>query len=159
MLAGPTIERSVGLPNIGEPNKGAIVPASHTTDRIEIADLFARLAALLDEHRHDDAGTVYLDDAVVRSPQRELHGINELIGHLKRSRVEGEHTQHVHGDVLVSVDGDHATATANQVVYVHRTGEAPHQTSGLRTAATAQRTPAGWRFSSLHITPAWTRKD
>ncbi|MEU8631048.1 nuclear transport factor 2 family protein [Amycolatopsis sp. NPDC048633] len=135
------------------------MPATHTTDRIEIADLFARLAALLDEHRPEDAGTVYLDDAVVRSPQRELHGLDEMIEHLKRSRLEDEHTQHLHGDVLVQVDGDHATATANQLVYVYRTGEAPHRTSGLRTAVTAVRGPAGWRFSSMHITPAWTRKD
>ncbi|PAZ16485.1 DUF4440 domain-containing protein [Streptomyces sp. SA15] len=132
--------------------------AARTTDRAEIADLFARLANLLDECRHEDAATVYHDDIVVRSPRVELHGLDEVTAHLKRSQVEGEHTQHVHGDVLVHVDGDRAKATANQLVYFYRNGEAPHRTSGLRTACTAVRTPAGWRFSDMHITLAWMQE-
>lgn len=131
--------------------------AAQIADRIEIADLFARLANLLDEHRHDDAHTVYSDDVVVHSPRGELHGLDEVTTLLRRSRVEGERTQHVHGDVLVSVDGDRAEATANQIVYFHRDGEPPHRTSGLRVAGTAVRTPAGWRFGDMRITLAWTQ--
>ncbi|MFD5114357.1 nuclear transport factor 2 family protein [Streptomyces sp. NPDC058391] len=123
-----------------------------------IADLFARLANLLDECRHEDAGTVYHDDVVVRSPRGELHGLDEVTAHLKRSQVEGEHTQHVHGDVLVQVDGDRAKATANQLTYFYRNGEAPHRTSGLRVACTAVRTSAGWRFSESQITLAWMQE-
>jgi hypothetical protein len=131
-----------------------------TADRIEIAELFARLADLLDEGRHDAAGGVYHADVVVRSPRGgELHGLTEVTAYLERSQVEGEHTQHVHGDVLVHVDGDRATATANQLVYFYRSGEPPHRTSGLRTACTAVRTPAGWRFSDVRITLAWTNES
>ncbi|MFE7778498.1 nuclear transport factor 2 family protein [Streptomyces sp. NPDC057445] len=129
--------------------------AARTNDRAEIADLFARLFNLLDECRHENAATVYHDAIVVRSPRGELHGLDEVTAHLKRSQIEGEHTQHVHGDVLVHVDGDRAKATANQLVYFYRNGEAPHRTSGLRTACTAVRTPAAWRFSDMHITLAW----
>ncbi|MFF3755275.1 nuclear transport factor 2 family protein [Streptomyces sp. NPDC002018] len=132
--------------------------AAWTTDRAEIADLFACLANLLDECRHEDAATVYHDDIAVRSPRGELHGLDEVTAHLKRSHVEGEHTQHIHGDVLVHVDGDRAKATANQLVYFYRAGEAPHRTSGLRVACTAVRTSAGWRFSDMHITLAWMRE-
>ncbi|MFE1959064.1 nuclear transport factor 2 family protein [Streptomyces sp. NPDC059479] len=132
--------------------------AARTTDRAEIADLFAHLANLLDECRHEDAATVYHDDIVVHSPRGELHGLDEVIAHLKRMQVEGEHTQHVHGDVLVHVDGDRAEATANQLVYFYRDGEAPHRTSGLRVACTAVRTSAGWRISDTHITLAWTHE-
>ncbi|MFH0177995.1 nuclear transport factor 2 family protein [Streptomyces cacaoi] len=131
--------------------------AARTADRVEIAELFARLANLLDDCRHDDVATVYHDDVVVRGPNGELRGLDELTALLKRSQVEGEHTQHVHGDVLVHVDGDRATATANQLVYFYRDGEPPHRSSGLRSACTAVLTPAGWRFSEMQITLAWTQ--
>ncbi|WP_416984355.1 nuclear transport factor 2 family protein [Streptomyces sp. T028] len=130
-----------------------------TADRLEIADLFARLAHLLDEHRHDDAPSVYHDDIVVRSPRGELHGLDEVTAFLKQSRVEGERTQHVHGDVLVEVDGDSAQATANQLVYVCRGGEAPYRRSGLRVTCAAVRTPVGWRFGEMRITLVWMREN
>jgi hypothetical protein len=64
----------------------------------------------------------------------------------------------VHGDVLVQVDGDQAEATANQLVYSYRDSEAPHRTRGLRVGGTAVRTHAGWRFSDMRVTPAWTQE-
>lgn len=133
--------------------------AAVVADRVEIGELFARLAKLLDEGRHHDAHGVYHAAVVVRSPRGgELHGIDEVTAYLKRSRTEGERTQHVHGDVLVDVDGDRATATANQLVYFYRDDGPPHRTSGLRVACTAVRTPAGWRFRETHITLAWTHE-
>ncbi|MFF1957847.1 nuclear transport factor 2 family protein [Streptomyces sp. NPDC058220] len=140
------------------PGEGHLVAPSVVRVRGPVADLFARLANLLDECRHEDAGTVYHDDVVVRSPRGELHGLDEVTAHLKRSQVEGEHTQHVHGDVLVQVDGDRAKATANQLTYFYRNGEAPHRTSGLRVACTAVRTSVGWRFSESQITLAWMQE-
>jgi hypothetical protein len=131
-----------------------------TADRLEIAELFARLARLLDEGRHEDIRTVYADDVVVRSPRSgELRGVDEVLAFLRRSRVEGEHTQHVNGDVLVEVDGDRAEASANQLVHYYRTGEPPHRRSGLRLAYTVVRTPAGWRFREGRLTLAWTDAD
>ena len=129
---------------------------ARTTDRAEIADLFAHLAGLLDEGRHDDAGLVYHDDVLVHGPRGELRGLDAVIALLRQSRVEGEHTQHVHGDVLVRVDGDRARATANQLVFFYRSGEEPHRRSGLRVACTAVRTAAGWRISDMRIMLAWT---
>jgi len=127
-----------------------------TADRIEIADLFARLARLLDEKRWDDADTVYTDDVAVQSPRAgEIRGIDEVIGFLRRSEVEGVHTQHVTTDLLVNVDGDQAAASANSLVYFYRDGQAPHLTSGLRLACTVVRTPAGWRIRESWMTVAW----
>jgi hypothetical protein len=129
-----------------------------TEDRIEIAELFARLANLLDECRHDDAGDVYSPDVVAHSPRADLRGLDEVIAFLKSSEAEGIRTQHVHGDVLVEVDGDSAKARANQLVYFYRDGEPPHRSSGLRVACTATRTAAGWRFGEMGVTLAWTRE-
>jgi len=142
MLATPTKEKPVSRD-------------TQIADRLEIAELFARLARLLDEDRHDDVRTVYAEDVAVRSPRGALHGADEVIAFLRRSRIEGEHTQHVNGDVLVDVDGDRAEASANQLVTYYRTGEPPHRRSGLRLAYSAVRTPAGWRFREGRITLAW----
>lgn len=132
---------------------------SHVADRVEIAELFARLAHVLDEGLYDDVHTVYTDDVVVHSPRGgELRGIDGVTGFLRRFQVVGEHTQHVHSDVLVTVDGDRAAASANQLVYFYRDGEPPHRTSGLRLAYTAVRTPAGWRFDTARIMLLWTRE-
>ncbi len=135
---------------------GTIEPA----DRIEIAELFARLARLLDERRHEDAHTVYAEDVVVRSPRGgELHGVDEVIAYLRRSENQDEHTQHIHGDVLVTMNGDRVEASANQVVHFYRAGQPPHTSSGLRLAYTAARTPAGWRFREGRLSLAWTTGD
>ncbi len=128
-------------------------------DRAEITDLFARLASLLDERRPEDAGTVFHDDIETHSPHGELHGLAEVIAHLRESGADGVLTQHVHADVLVNLDGDRATAIANQIAYFFRDGEAPHRTSGLRAAYTVVRTPAGWRFREMRLTLAWTQEN
>ena len=128
------------------------------TDRIAIADLFAQLAGLLDEQRFDDLHTIYHHDVEAFSPRGDLHGLEELTSSMEEHRVEGELHQHVHGDVLVHLDGDRAEATANQLVFFYRAGDPPHREAGLRSAATAVRTPQGWRFSRMQIQLLWLRK-
>jgi SnoaL-like domain len=149
----------VGLTNVGNTNEGDDMSGNiELADRLEIAELFARLARLLDEGRHEDVRLVYAEDVVVRSPRGgELHGIDEVIAFLRRSAVDGEHTQHVNGDVLLNLDGDRVEASANQLVHYYRTGEPPHRRSGLRLAYTVVRTPAGWRFREGRLTLAWVQ--
>ncbi|MFI0480380.1 nuclear transport factor 2 family protein [Actinomadura sp. 9N215] len=125
-------------------------------DRIELADLFSRFTRLLDEKRWDDAGTVFTDDVTVHSARAgEIHGIDGLVGYMRQSEIEGEHTQHVTTDLLVNVNGDRAEASANSLVYFYRDGQAPHRTSGLRLACTAVRTPTGWRLRESRTILAW----
>lgn len=129
-------------------------------DRIEIADLFTRLARLIDEGRYDDAAIVYTDDVEVHSPRGgELHGLDQVVSYLWRAQVEGERTQHITTDLQVDVDGDQAAASANSLVYFYRDGRPPHRTSGLRMAHSAVRTPAGWRFREVRIMLAWMREN
>jgi ketosteroid isomerase-like protein len=132
-------------------------------DRMEIAELFARLARLLDEGRYDDAHTIYTDDVVVRSPRGGmLRGIGEVTAHLRRTHGGGDgggrRTQHLHADVLVAVEGDRATASASQLVYFYRDGQPPHEEAGTRLSYAAVRTPAGWRFSEARIDLAFLRR-
>ncbi|HWE07777.1 MAG TPA: nuclear transport factor 2 family protein [Solirubrobacteraceae bacterium] len=129
-------------------------------DRIEIADLFTRLARLLDEKRWEDADTVFADDVAVQSPRGgELRGIDKVVGFMRQAEVEGEHTQHTTTDLLVDVDGDQAAASANSLAYFYRDGQAPHLTSGLRLTCTAVRTPAGWRIREYRVMPAWMHEN
>ncbi|CAM4235748.1 nuclear transport factor 2 family protein [Kibdelosporangium persicum] len=129
-------------------------------DQLEVGSLFARLSRVLDEARYDDIGTVYADDIVVRSPKSgEIQGLANVIAFLHRNHDNDVLTQHIHGDVLVTMNGDEAEASANQVTYFYRDGAPPHQTSGLRVAYRATRTPAGWRFHEGRIDLAWTKKD
>ncbi|MGW4093118.1 nuclear transport factor 2 family protein [Nocardia sp. NPDC004750] len=129
-------------------------------DRIEIADLFARLARLLDEKRWEDAATVFADDVAIHSPRNgELQGIDNLVGLMREAEVAEEHTQHVTTDLLVDVHGDQAAASANSLVYFFREGRAPYRTSGLRMACTVVRTPAGWRLRESRTTLAWMHEE
>ncbi|MER7079624.1 SnoaL-like domain-containing protein [Saccharopolyspora kobensis] len=129
-------------------------------DRIEIADLFTRLARLLDEKRWAETGDVFADDVAVHSPRGgELRGIDEVTGYLSRSDDEAQRTQHMTADLQVNVTGDEATASANSLVHFYRDGRAPHQTSGLRLFCTTVRTPVGWRIRDYRIVPAWTREN
>jgi limonene-1,2-epoxide hydrolase len=158
-LATPTKRRTVGITNIGVTNEKELAMTTNTGDRLEIANLLARLARTLDDGRHDAIRTVYTDDVVVRSPRGELHGIDEVAAFLRRFRVDGEHTHHVTGSVLVTADEDRGAASASQLVYYYRDDEPPHRTSGLRVSYAAVRTPAGWRFREGRITLAWTRES
>jgi len=125
-------------------------------DRIEIADLFTRFARLLDEKRWEDADTVFTDDVAVHSPRSgEIRGIDKVVGFMRQAEVDGERTQHMTTDLLVDVNCDQATASANSLVYFYRDGQAPHRTSGLRLACTAVRTPAGWRLRESWTMLAW----
>jgi ketosteroid isomerase-like protein len=129
-----------------------------TTDRLEITDLFARLARILDTKDHEGLRAIYTDDVVVHSPRGEFHGIDEVLAHVRRVDNEDELTQHLHTDVLVDFDGDQAAVSANQLVYFYRDGQQPHQTSGLQLTYNAVRTPVGWRVRAATIKLAWQQK-
>ncbi|QLY30068.1 nuclear transport factor 2 family protein [Nocardia huaxiensis] len=132
---------------------------TQTTDHLEITNLFARYAHLLDEKRWDDIHTVFAPDIRVHSPRTRTQGLADVTDFIRRTEVDGEHTQHTTTDLLITVTGDQATTAANSLVYFFRAGESPHQTSGLRQTSTLTRTPEGWRINEIRIHLAWTRKD
>ncbi|WP_027341264.1 nuclear transport factor 2 family protein [Hamadaea tsunoensis] len=126
-------------------------------DRFEIADLFARLADVLDESRFDDIGTVYAPDVSVSSPRGgELRGLDEVKAFLHRTAVADERTHHIHSGVRITEDGAGVRVSASQLVIYYQEGEAPHRRSGLRLAYTAVRTPDGWRLTQGQLALAWT---
>jgi hypothetical protein len=132
---------------------------SEIADRLDVAELFARLAGVLDEGTPDDLRQIYTKDVLVRSPRGgEIHGIDNVVAFVVQA-TDDELAHHVHGDVLVRVDGDRAEASANQLVTFFRAGEAPHKRTGLRLKYTAARTPQGWRFDEANINLVWQEED
>ncbi|MFI0451829.1 nuclear transport factor 2 family protein [Actinomadura sp. 6N118] len=138
---------------------------AHLADRMEIADLLARMNHWLDDNRlswqddrrYADLDRLYTTDIVLRSPRGTAHGLDELIAYVRRNSTDTQHTQHVTSDVLIDVDGAKADVIANTVVHFYRPDEGPFLTTGLRAAYTAVRTPDGWRFASNEMTLLWRR--
>lgn len=130
---------------------------SPTADRVEIAELVARLARALDQRRFDDLRSIYTPDAQTSSPRGELRGIDEIVEGIRRTSPVGEAIQHFNTDVVVDLDlhRDRAEVSTHQLVYFFRPGEAPYRTAGVQAGYTASRTPEGWRFSNARIVPVW----
>ncbi|WP_017540870.1 nuclear transport factor 2 family protein [Nocardiopsis halophila] len=132
-----------------------------TTDRAEVTELFARLAVLLNQGRHEEVHRVYADDVEVRSPKGGvLRGIDEVAAFLEGVRAAGERTHHVHGDVPVDGPADGTAGRRGprpgRWCSFHRPDGRLHRSAGLRVRCTAADTPAGRRFTRVDIALMWT---
>jgi hypothetical protein len=119
-------------------------------DRQDITDLISRLGRWLDDKRFDDARTVLTENVTVRTPGGQAEGIERVVA--QASRNHQVPTQHLITNVLVDLDGDSATATANLLVTF--AGEELER-HGERYRFGVTRTPDGWRLSRIEVTPVW----
>ena len=136
---------------------GAAASRPFRTDhRQAIAELIARFGHWLDggAGRPED---FYLADAEVVSPRATLRGLDAISRFV--ADTGDERVQHVHGDLVIDVDGDRARVRANQLVYFFEPGRAPHRTSGLRVEHELRRTDAGWRIARLELALQWLDGD
>ena len=120
-------------------------------DRQDITDLISRLGRWLDDKRFGDARAVLTEDVTVSTPGGQAEGIDRVVA--QASRNHQVPTQHLITNVLVDVEGDTATATANLLV----TFAEPFSQQGERYRFGAARTPDGWRLSRVEVTPIWRR--
>ncbi|KAB2346080.1 nuclear transport factor 2 family protein [Actinomadura rudentiformis] len=127
------------------------------TDRAELTDLLTRQGLWLDEQRFDDADTIFTPDATVETQSGRSQGLQALAARARRVHSQFERTQHVISNVLIDLDGDEASVRANLVATFVRdaTSPEPDLAVGERYRFGAVRTPAGWRFSSVTVTPVW----
>ena len=119
-------------------------------DHQDIVDLVSRLGLWLDEKRFEDARSVLTDDVTVRTPGGQAEGIERVVAQAGRNHQVP--TQHLITNVLVDLDGDRATATANLLVTF--AGETIER-HGERYRFGAARTPDGWRLRRIEVTPIW----
>ena len=119
-------------------------------DRLDITDLISRLGRWLDDKQFDDARSVLTEDVTVRTPGGQAEGIERVVA--QASRNHQVPTQHLITNVLVDLDDDSASATANLLVAF--AGETL-DLQGERYSFGAQRTQDGWRLSRIEVTPVW----
>jgi ketosteroid isomerase-like protein len=119
-------------------------------DRQDITDLISRLGRWLDDKRFDDARSVLTEDVTVSTPGGQAEGIERVVA--QASRNHQVPTQHLITNVLVDLDGDAATATANLLVTFAGSVLERH---GERYSFGVLRTSDGWRLSRIEVTPVW----
>jgi uncharacterized protein (TIGR02246 family) len=130
-------------------------------DRAEITDLVYRLGAALDDNRLDDLRDLMAEDATVRTPGGQSAGREAMITQAARNHPGDQRFQHVTTNVLVTPDGDRATARANLTVHVTvptdpgTPAPPPRATLGEVYAFDLVRTEDGWRFARIETELQW----
>lgn len=129
-------------------------------DRVEIAGLVSRLGRLLDDKRWEDAHTVFHPEVAIHSPRYgETTGFDEFLEVMRRTEQPDVLTQHSTTGLLIDLDGDRATVSADSTNHFYRAGEAPFRTASLRMDWVVVRTPAGWRVRDTRTTVLWIREE
>jgi 3-phenylpropionate/cinnamic acid dioxygenase small subunit len=128
-------------------------------DRAEITDLLARYSTALDARQWDLLGEVFTPDAVcdygsLGTPQ----GVAAITALISGTIADLDATQHLVGNVVVSVDGDEATADCYLISQHIRQGTpgGDHYFLGGRYRDRVVRTPAGWRIAHRTLHRMWT---
>src|SRR3954468_1164547 len=119
-------------------------------DRQDITDLISRLGRWLDDKAFDNARSVLTEDVTVSTPGGQAEGIDRVIA--QASRNHQVPTQHLITTVLVDLDGDHATATANLLVTF---AGSVLERQGERYTFRVLRTRDGGRVPRIEVTPVW----
>ncbi|MPZ80245.1 MAG: nuclear transport factor 2 family protein [Actinophytocola sp.] len=140
---------------------------SELADRLDVTDTVVRMGWLLDRRDWDGlrdlfTETVYTDYTALWGGVPQEAGVDQLLstsaqGSWRRTMDGLEATQHLITNVLVSVTGDSASATAN-VLGVHRLAN-PHGSPLWTVGGTYDfrlvRVAAGWRIRAVTYDISW----
>jgi len=131
-------------------------------DRLALQDLTSRLALLVDtrdwgalEQLFTDP--IYWDRTSLFGGEPETQSPAELVGGLRYSLGGLDVTHHLITNLVVSLDGDQATGSANMQgthVLANASG-GPVWTVGARHDYKFKRTPDGWRIAAVTFTLQW----
>jgi hypothetical protein len=124
-------------------------------DRFAITDLVFSLGAALDEHRFDDLRDLFIEDATASTPGGFAQGRDAVIAQATRNHQHYARLQHTMTNLLIDLNGDHASVRANlRATFAGETG-VPEIGLGAVYGFQVQQTGQGWRFTSLEVTPIW----
>jgi SnoaL-like domain len=135
-------------------------------DRIEITDLISRLGRWLDE-RIGEPRSIFAEDVRADTPGGQVRGIDLATAQATRNHTPDRRFQHLLTNVLVELDGDHATVSTNMLLSVAPNAAPGGPTAGVgapgvtfqlggRYRFEATRTPEGWRLSAVSLRPVWS---
>ncbi|WP_278265748.1 nuclear transport factor 2 family protein [Nocardia sp. AG03] len=120
-------------------------------DRAELTDLVARHSLWVDEGCAD-TDRLFTEDIVVTSVRGQAHGIAALEALARKGHAAYARTLHSKSNLVIELAGDTATVRAHDLaVYV-----LDDETESIAAAIhryRARRTPHGWRFDRLEVTP------
>ena len=94
-------------------------------DRIAIHDLFIRYCRALDNGEVETVVACFTPDAVLKSPVVDVTGHDEIrafAGRFAAQLAAGTQFRHMVTNIVVTVDGEHATATAYLLVLITENG-------------------------------------
>lgn len=128
------------------------------TDRLDITDVLTRYCTALDSRQWDLLEQVFTVDAraeygSVGSPA----GLAEITEGIRGTIGDLDATQHLIGNVAVTLAGDTATASCYLMSQHLRTGVPEGETYmiGGRYVDELTRTPDGWRITSRRLERMW----
>ena len=128
-------------------------------DRLAIGELLARYSTVLDNREWDQLAEVFTPDAECDyGSLGNPHGVDEIAGLIRGTIGDLDSTQHLVGNVVVSVAGDQATADCYLISQHIRQGTpgGDHYLLGGRYSDRVVRTPAGWRIAHRTLHRMWT---
>lgn len=130
-------------------------------DRLDIQDLIARYATVIDSGAFDDLDPLFTGDAQIDFATfgGPVGTLAEVKAFLSSSLPFFTRTQHMMGLPAITIDGDTATARTscnNPMISTGRDGTVSVWLIGLWYDDELRRTPDGWRFSSRKQTRCYT---
>jgi hypothetical protein len=139
----------------------SLMSDTEVADRLEISDLIARYAVVIDAQRFDDLDALFTADATVDysafgGPAGDLAEIKTFLGN---SLPFFARSQHMMGLPLIDIDGDTAharTSCNNPMISSKRDGSTEVWLIGLWYDDDLVRTPDGWRFTLRSQTRCYT---
>ncbi|MEY9211999.1 hypothetical protein ABH917_001445 [Thermobifida halotolerans] len=120
-----------------------------------MTDLLARHGRWLDEGRFDEARSVFTEDATVVVASGEVSGVDRIAALARRSHGGHAGTHHLTTNPLITLDGDRATLTAQQIAVFCPTPGRAASTVGEEYRMEAARTPRGWRLRRVAAEVVW----
>ena len=126
---------------------------SEIEDRLAVGDVIIKYADSVDQLDYDRYASCFTDDVVVSGFTPEpISTLAAYMPWLRKARDRFGRTQHMIGNIQVTLDGDRAHMRS----YVQATHEVPGDVDHLLTLWAAYvddlvRTPAGWKISKHHI--------
>jgi hypothetical protein len=132
------------------------------SDRAEIHDVIVRYANALDRRDYDEVASCFTLDATAVYGGISLEpGVDGIISFLKQLRpgTEERHAgTHLAANLLITLDGHHASAESYVIAYVVPADEvagAPLKMRGVRYRDRLVRQPEGWRIAHRVHTVDW----
>jgi len=126
-------------------------------DRLAISDVLVRYGTAMDTRSWSLLDECFTPDAVLDyDTSGVFHGVAEFVEHADAGLRRIKSTQHYVVNHVVTLDGDHATATSYALAqHVHTAGDGLFSLGGVYHDDLV-RTASGWRIERRRFVSSWS---